>query len=453
MNKVLMALAMAGVLAFATGCEWTAGSGVSTWANDTVAVDFSGVYAADGSYIVTEPGSAVSNSVAGERMTSGNGGTSYAGTLAHPPVAGTLVVRAGDVVLYDNGSGGLVMATNSHSSGYSTTNTASETIGEISMTGGGTNVVVEQIGLGDGSSTAFSGILAYAPIVGSLVITVGGYVFTDVGSTNLSCNIADGSYGTLNRITSKWTLSFPAPISIGTPIVASYFSGGGSSSAYSGSLSHAPLANSVTITVGDYVFTDTGSDQLTCNIADGSTANVNHLTGAWAMSIVQPPAIGTPIIAAYRYVDSTDAAGSASGTINYAGGTWTLSFSEGLSGNDTALADYMYVTGLQKGNHGNGIFTLTVAPMGSNIRITDNNGSVYEGTMGVNTTDYAMEAQFSANGISQGYKVTIVGTLAASSTTAGGTVSRVLHGTYIEENGYSADILAFSDISYPEEDE
>ena len=105
MNKLLMAFAAAGVLAFTAGCEWTAGSGVSTWADNTVAVDFSGVYVAQGSYVVTEPGSAVSNSVTGERLTSGSGGTSYAGTLAHPPIPGTLVVRAGDTVLFDNGSG------------------------------------------------------------------------------------------------------------------------------------------------------------------------------------------------------------------------------------------------------------------------------------------------------------------------------------------------------------
>ena len=441
MNKLLMAFAAAGVLAFTAGCEWTAGSGVSTWADNTVAVDFSGVYVAQGSYVVTEPGSAVSNSVTGERLTSGSGGTSYAGTLAHPPIPGTLVVRAGDTVLYDNGSGGLVTSTNVSSL---STNTASEQIGVITMSGGGTNAVTEQIGVGDGSSTAFSGILAYAPISGSLVITVGGYVFTDAGSsTNLVCNVADGSYGSLNRITSQWTLSFPAPISIGTPIVASYFTGGGSSSTYSGTLSHAPLDNSVTITVGDYVFTDTGADQLTCNIADGSAANVNHLTGAWAITLVAPPAMGTPIIAAYRYVESTG--GSASGTINYAGGTWTLSFSDGLSAGSEILADYMYVTGLQQGNHGNGIFSLTVTPMGSNLKITDNNGSVYTGTMGVNSTENSTEAQFSVYGISQGYKVTIVGTLAVSATTAGGTVSRGLHGTYIEENGYSADVRAYAE--------
>ena len=441
MNKLLMAFAAAGVLAFTAGCEWTAGSGVSTWADNTVAVDFSGVYVAQGSYVVTEPGSAVSNSVTGERLTSGSGGTSYAGTLAHPPIPGTLVVRAGDTVLYDNGSGGLVTSTNVSSL---STNTASEQIGVITMSGGGTNAVTEQIGVGDGSSTAFSGILAYAPISGSLVITVGGYVFTDAGSsTNLVCNVADGSYGSLNRITSQWTLSFPAPISIGTPIVASYFTGGGSSSTYSGTLSHAPLDNSVTITVGDYVFTDTGADQLTCNIADGSAANVNHLTGAWAITLVAPPAIGSPIIAAYRYVESTG--GSASGTINYAGGTWTLSFSDGLSAGSEILADYMYVTGLQQGNHGNGIFSLTVTPMGSNLKITDNNGSVYTGTMGVNSTENSTEAQFSVSGVSQGYKVTIVGTLAASASTAGGTVSRGLHGTYIEENGYSADVRAYAE--------
>ena len=445
MNKMLLTVAMAGVLALTTGCEWTAGSGVSTWNDSAVGVDFSGVYVAQGSYVVSEPGSAVSNSVMGERMSYGNGGTSYAGTLAHAPVAGSLVIRADGYVLYDNGDGSLIMSTNAYSTtGHITTNTASEQIATVTSAGGGTNAVAEQIGLGDGSKTAFAGTLTYSPISGTLVITVGGYVFTDSGTGQLTCNVADGSYGTFNRITAQWTLSFPAPISAGTPLVATYYSGGGGTPApYSGSLSHVPLARSVTITAGAYVFTDNGTDQLTCNITNGSSANVNHLTGYWAMTLVAPPAVGTPIVAAYSYTETSGGTGSASGTIDYSSGTWTLSFSEGLSGSAKILADYMYVTGLKKGNHGNGIFSLTVTPMGTNIRITDNNGSVYTGTMGVNSTSSAREAQFSATGVSQGYKVTLVGTLAATSLVGGNT--RVIHGTYIEENGYSAEIYAYAE--------
>lgn len=443
MNKLIMAVAVAGVLAFAVGCEWKGGAGASTWTDGEVAIDFSGVYVAAGSYVIIEPGSAVSNSIMGERMTYGNGGNSYAGTLAHSPLPGSMVVRAGDIVLHDDGSGALIMSTNASSG--TATNTMTEHIATVTNASGGTYSMTEQIGLGDGDKTAFSGTLKYAPEAGTLTITVGGYVFTDAGGSDLTCSIADGAYGTFNRITMKWTLSFPAPISAGTPLVATYIFGSGFSSSYSGSLKHAPLANTVTITAGFYVFTDNGSDALTCNIADGSSANVNHQTGYWSIILVAPPDDGTPITAAYNYAETSGDGGNASGTISYSSGTWTLSFSEPLSGSAKVLADYMYVTGLQQGNHGNGIFSLTVTPMGTSIRITDNNGSVYTGNMGVNSTVLDREAQFSATGVSQGYKVTMVGTLSASAETAGGRAARAIHGTYLEEDGYAATIAAYAE--------
>jgi len=271
-----MAFAAAGVLAFTAGCEWTAGSGVSTWAYNTVAVDFSGVYVAQGSYVVTEPGSAVSNSVTGERLTSGNGGNNYAGTLAHAPVPGSLVVRAGDIVLYDDGNGNLVAVTNGGSTASTTTNSFTETLGYVRAGGstGGVQNVTETIAIGDGATTIFDGTFSKVPDANTLTITVGGYIFRDLGTTNstdslnLTCNINDGSIGTLNRATGDWTLQFPAPISLGTAFIAIYTSGGGviPGNSYSGSASHAPILNrSFTLTCGDYAFIDE-SEEATASL-------------------------------------------------------------------------------------------------------------------------------------------------------------------------------------------
>ena len=92
-----------------------------------------------------------------------------------------------------------------------------------------TNTVTgEHLGTGDGSATAFSGILAHSCIRGSLTIEVGSsYQFTDTagttaGTVSLNVTPSDGSSGTINYDTALWSLSFPAPIASGTKILASY---------------------------------------------------------------------------------------------------------------------------------------------------------------------------------------------------------------------------------------
>lgn len=92
-------------------------------------------------------------------------------------------------------------------------------------------VVAEQLGVGDGSKTAFSGNLGHSPVRSTLTIVVGGYRFTDAGtaSTNTGGTIqlavapSDGTWGTFNFGTYIWTLEFPAPIAAGTQILADYY--------------------------------------------------------------------------------------------------------------------------------------------------------------------------------------------------------------------------------------
>jgi hypothetical protein len=90
------------------------------------------------------------------------------------------------------------------------------------------NVSGEILGTGNGSVTAFSGVLAHPTLIrNSLTIVVGGYRFYDsssssAGTVALTVTPADGSAGTINYNTGAWTLSFPAPIANGTQILAAY---------------------------------------------------------------------------------------------------------------------------------------------------------------------------------------------------------------------------------------
>lgn len=148
-------------LAF-TGCEWTAGSGVSSWSDSGNWVDFSGSYvSADGGILVRQFG-----------------------------------------------------VTNTTS-----TNTTSTSTNTVSS---------EQLGVGNGTLTAFEGQIAHTPVRGSLTIfTVGGYRFTDAAGTtadtvSLAVTPADGSTGIFNYSTRAWALTFPAPLASGTAILATY---------------------------------------------------------------------------------------------------------------------------------------------------------------------------------------------------------------------------------------
>ena len=100
--------------------------------------------------------------------------------------------------------------------------------------GSSTNITIttnsvsgEVLGTGNGSSTAFSGVLAHVPMPHTFTIVVGGYRFSDAGSgtagtVNLTVTPADGSSGTLNLDTGAWAVSFPSPIVSGTQLIGAY---------------------------------------------------------------------------------------------------------------------------------------------------------------------------------------------------------------------------------------
>lgn len=160
MKKIFLLFGLGLCLALCPGCEWTSGGGVDYWDESGDWVDFSGSYtAADGGILVTS-------------FTSSGGSATT----------------------------NIVVSTNVVSS--------------------------ELLGTGDGAATTFSGSLSYIPYAGSLNIDVGGYLFWDSadgsGTASLSVTPDDGSEGTINYDTAAWSLSFPAPITSGSQILASY---------------------------------------------------------------------------------------------------------------------------------------------------------------------------------------------------------------------------------------
>lgn len=186
---------------------------------------------------------------------------------------------------------------------------------------------------------------------------------------------------------------------------------------YQGTLSHFPRPGSLSIICGAYLFSDpasgSGTVNLNVNISDGSAGTINHNTGQWTLRFAAPPNSGTSIRATYLYVSqSTEQTGARTGTM--------------------------------KGNSGpNGITIMTLFQLGNQLRITDNNGSTYEGNISVtaSTDDPTSRVtngigQFSVSGVSQGYSVNMVGTLEF----LGATASRTMSGSFIESNGNSASV-------------
>lgn len=119
---------------------------------------------------------------------------------------------------------------------------------------------------------------------------------------------------------------------------------------------------------------------------------------------------------------------SAHGTIAYASGGWSLNF-EGLPpGNVPFHATYRYEQS-GAGSSGNTLYTFTVFQQGNLLRITDNNGGVYEGHLGRLAED---RVNFTATGTSRaGVKVEISGVFNAP----------FIMGTWVESGGRTGDIL------------
>lgn len=175
--------------------------------------------------------------------------------------------------------------------------------------------------------------------------------------------------------------------------------GNGTSTAFAGTLAHPPpMRGTLTIVVGGYRFADPGSASagtvaLTVTPSDGTAGTINLDTGAWALSFASPIANGTQILGSYQYLSTTNVVNS------------------------------------NQGNHGNPIYSMVIYQQGNTVQIVDDCASKYEGYLGSSSITNTM-VQLYVTGYSQGYNVTICGTLS----------SGTLKGTFIEDGGYAADI-------------
>lgn len=216
-----------------------------------------------------------------------------------------------------------------------------------------------------------------------------------------------------------------------TNIVAGEYlgSGDGVKTAFEGHLEGKPARGSLTIfTIGGYRFTDSASgseDTVSLSVQpnDGSTGRFNYSTRAWALTFPAPLANGTDILASYQAV----------------------SLEDDISSN--------------QGNHGKAIYSFVILQTGNKLQITDSNGARYEGTIGtvrttggtpinandasfVQPTTGSVVAQFTATGISQGFKVTLVGVLQGTLSGANMLSGRNMQATFIEHGGYEGNVNA-----------
>lgn len=196
--------------------------------------------------------------------------------------------------------------------------------------------------------------------------------------------------------------------------------GDGARTVFSGTLSRRPVVpGSVSIRAAGFTLTDDGNNNLA---GDGKTGSIEYGTGAWSITLTPAaPDAGSPITASYQY---------------------------GVPGRPAEE---------RPGSTRISIHTFTVFQEGETLRVTDNNGAVYEGKMGsirgsggfqgVGTPvdGETIVAQYSVKGVSAaGFNVEIAGTFNAM--IAGAEVGqymltdRRMFGTWIEAGGRTGDV-------------
>jgi hypothetical protein len=205
--------------------------------------------------------------------------------------------------------------------------------------------------------------------------------------------------------------------------------GNGTSTSFSGGLSHFPvIPGSVVISLPGYNFTDNGSGVLVGSIP-GTAGSIAYPSGGWSIDLGSGILnSGVKIVATYSY---TNTASSGSST---------------PPGSSSPL------------------YSFNVQQEGNKLRLIDNNGCLYEGNFGsIRTTGGTDQdttnptynngdqiiGQFDASGISAAnIKVQMTGNFQAvitgSQTTSAGTTmtlaGRQILGTWIEEGGMTGDI-------------
>jgi hypothetical protein len=134
--------------------------------------------------------------------------------------------------------------------------------------------------------------------------------------------------------------------------------------------------------------------------------------------------------------------GISSGSIDYTTGAWSLTLSAAPPAGGDIVATYQSASGSSGGPGSSGvvIHTFTVQQSGNQLIVTDNNGSVYRGAIGLtsggdsNATTVAYG--YDINGVSAaGFNVEMVGAFSVVSNT-----TATMTGTWLEQGGKTGHI-------------
>ncbi|MFH0908188.1 MAG: hypothetical protein V1929_05445 [bacterium] len=236
------------------------------------------------------------------------------------------------------------------------------------------------------------------------------------------------------------TVTEPTPGSTNTVNSEVIAQGNGSATVFAATLDHGDVVSgSLTITSPGFSFTDADGDGTLTGSPSGS-GTINYGTGSVTLDYAgTAPDAGVNILASYKFA------------------------TEGTEGSSTERT---------QGSSAGKIYTFTIEQSGNKIRITDNLGDTYEGSLGSSqvtseeitsdTTAQIQEViQVTAEGVSGGAKVRIVGAFNVSETVFFAetvtadyftldiqfkelfrTRSLSMDGTWIEENGRTGDIRA-----------
>jgi len=190
--------------------------------------------------------------------------------------------------------------------------------------------------------------------------------------------------------------------------------------AYSGQITELPLVpGSITFFVGAPAVTLVGDASGTLDGGANGSGTINYDTGAYSITLTAAPVGGQPIQAVFS--------STSGGEVNSGGG---------MNPGGSSIITAFNVE--QSGNH---------------LKIIDNNGSIYQGQLGLNSTNSlggtnmtALSATYSfeASGVSAaGFNVEMVGTFLASGNIGGSAISNVniitigtvMEGTWLEQGG------------------
>jgi len=297
-------------------------------------------------------------------------------------------------------------------------------------------VVSETVGTGSADEQSYSGRIGNGNItVGSVLISVGDFSFTDNGEGVLVCNRSGGS-GSISYSSGAWSITLPSASGATFDKSESVGRGDAHSRAYDGVLSsHPVVSGSLTIETAGYSLQDNGAGTL--ENGDGASGSITYSTGAWSISL-PAPIPGQGITATYQYT------GTSGSDVDGQSIVATYRYTDSTAGNSTPGS-----------SGGIKIYSFTVFQEGNILSIRDNTGATYEGNMGSVSSTLGSDgsglvdgdlvtAQFTANGTSAaGVKVDMAGTFYAAVNEEGDAyylTGRRIEGTWVEDNGTQGDI-------------